>query len=126
MDELPSKLRGSIRSLELADDQTSVLQILISTVPLILRSASRIDSLTRRVADLSQLLAHIHLHMTNDENFGADELEADLRKLNEGKWIDTESLLIDARATITKLTQERDDWRAAHDIVSKWLKDTRQ
>lgn len=44
-----------------------------------------------------QLLAHIHLHMTNDENFSVDELEADMRNLGCGEWVDTETILIDMR-----------------------------
>jgi hypothetical protein len=49
----------------------------------------------------AQLLAHVHLHLTNDEDFSVDELERDMRTLNQGKWIDTESLLIDARSALS-------------------------
>jgi hypothetical protein len=62
---------------------------------------------------LGQLLAHVHLHMTNAEEFGADELEADMRTLNAGKWIDTESLLLANRQGVEALSRENAELRKA-------------
>jgi hypothetical protein len=69
-------------------------------------SAPEAGELARRLRETQQLLAHVHLHLTNDENFDADELEADMRKLDAGRWIDTESLLIDERAKYASLLQK--------------------
>jgi hypothetical protein len=53
-----------------------------------------------------QLLAHTHLHLTNDENFSADEFERDLRALDGGEWIDTETLLQKERIENDRLRSE--------------------
>ena len=74
-----------------------------------------------RIAELGQLLAHVHLHLTNDENFDAEEFEADLRKLDGGKWIDTESLLINARARIAEVEAERDEARSDYSHTAACL-----
>lgn len=52
-----------------------------------------IDALVAERDALGQFLAHTHMHLTNDDNFCADEFEVDLRALNGGIWIDTETLL---------------------------------
>jgi hypothetical protein len=68
--------------------------------------AAQLASLTKRAEEaererdgIAQLLAHVHLHMTNDEDFDCDELERDMRSLNAGKWVDTETNLNRLRAT---------------------------
>ena len=65
-------------------------------------------TLQKQADGLGQLLAHVHLHLTNDEDFSADELAADIRKLEAGKWIDTESLLVDLRQKLAAETIRAD------------------
>ena len=70
------------------------------------QAAAENAELREKANALGQLLAHIHLHLTNDEDFDADELEADMRKLDAGKWIDTESLLIKERTENAELKRQ--------------------
>jgi len=72
---------------------------------------SKVVELEGKNRQLGQLLAHIHLHLTNDEDFGIDEMESDMKKAGEGRWIDTESILIDERNARAAAERERDEAR---------------
>jgi hypothetical protein len=82
------------------------------------RTAAELTRLTARVAELEaenkglgQLLAHLHVHLTCDENFDADELASDIRKMAGGTWIDTETVLLREREARIAAERERDELR---------------
>jgi hypothetical protein len=98
-----------------SDDGSVQQSVLALKVPeLVADERAKSEGLTSERDALRQLLAHIHLHLTNDEEFDADELERDIRNLDGGKWIDTETLLIDERAKSEGL-------RAALEQQLAWL-----
>ena len=67
--------------------------------------AEQLSTLTARNEALGQLLAHIHLHLTIDDNFDSDELIADIKALDSGGWVNTESLLADSRRGVEELSR---------------------
>lgn len=88
-----------------------------------MRLRDALEASERAARGLAQLLAHVHLHMTNDDGFGADELESDMRKLGAGKFIDTETLLIDLRAKLEASERKANDFEQACRRRDEMMKD---
>lgn len=76
--------------------------LILSFARVLLRTAGDGD-LAKKNQELGQLLAHIHRHLANGDKLDAQEFEIDLRTVNEGIWIDTETLLQQERIECERL-----------------------